>query len=72
MGPYFVIRHCIGMYSVLRYYNIDITNNNNFAGANINIIGGDIDNYLKLANNAIDSTQQRWQRKIGMIQSLTE
>lgn len=36
-------------------YNTYITNNNNFAGANINVIGGDIDNYLKLANNAIEA-----------------
>lgn len=36
-------------------YNTYITNNNIFAGANINIVGGDIDNYLKLANNAIEA-----------------
>ena len=33
-------------------YNTYVTNNNNFAGANINVMGADIDNLIVLAKNA--------------------
>nr|DAF93875.1 MAG TPA: DNA REPAIR HELICASE RAD25, SSL2, PRE-INITIATION COMPLEX, RNA polymerase.0A [Siphoviridae sp. ctZd434] len=36
-------------------YTTYITNNNNFEGANINIINGNFDNYLSLAQSAIDA-----------------
>ncbi len=36
-------------------YNTYITNNNNFAGANINVVNGNIDNLIKMAENAIDA-----------------
>lgn len=35
-------------------YNTYVTNNNNFAGANINILGGDIKNLLEIANNSLN------------------
>lgn len=35
-------------------YNTYITNNNNFSGANINIVGGDIRNLLEIANNSLN------------------
>lgn len=35
-------------------YNTYITNNNNFAGANINVVGGDVTNLLELAKNALE------------------
>lgn len=35
-------------------YNTYITNNNNFAGANINVVGGDVSNLLELARNALE------------------
>ena len=34
-------------------YTTNITNNNDFAGANINVVNGNIDNLIKLAENAI-------------------
>lgn len=36
-------------------YNTHITNNNNFAGANINVIGGDLNTYIELAKIAYNS-----------------
>lgn len=33
-------------------YNTYVTNNNNFAGANINVMAGNIDNLIKMAENA--------------------
>lgn len=33
-------------------YNTYVTNNNNFAGANINVMSGNIDNLIKMAENA--------------------
>lgn len=38
----------------IKNYNTYITNNNNFAGANINVVGADIDNLIVLAKNAQD------------------
>lgn len=35
-------------------YNTYVTNNNNFAGANINVVGADVDNLIVLAKNAQD------------------
>lgn len=35
-------------------YNTYITNNNSFAGANINIVGGDIKNLLDIAKNSLN------------------
>lgn len=35
-------------------YNTYVTNNNNFAGANINVLGGDIKNLLEIANNSLN------------------
>ena len=35
-------------------YNTYVTNNNNFAGANINVVGGDIKNLLEIANNSLN------------------
>ena len=40
-------------------YNTYITNNNNFAGANINVVGGDIANLLELAKNALEITNEK-------------
>lgn len=37
---------------VINNYNTYITNNNNFAGANINVMSGNIDNLIILAKNA--------------------
>lgn len=34
-------------------YNTYITNNNNFSGANINIVGRDIKNFLEIGNNSL-------------------
>ena len=39
----------------INYYNAYIINNNSFEGANINVVGGDIENFLKLAKNAIEA-----------------
>lgn len=55
-----ICQHCGTAFiteKAINNYNTYITNNNNFAGANINIVGGDIENYLKLANNAIDAQE---------------
>lgn len=38
---------------VINNYTTNITNNNDFTGANINIVNGNIDNLIKLAENAI-------------------
>ena len=40
-------------------YNTYITNNNNFAGANINVVGGDVDNLIELAKNALEINNER-------------
>lgn len=40
---------------VIVNYNTYVTTNNNFAGANINILSGNLDNYIKIAKNAIDA-----------------
>lgn len=40
-------------------YNTYITNNNNFAGATINVIGADINNLLKLAEEAIKTKNEK-------------
>ena len=37
-------------------YNTTIINNNNFSGANINVLGGDIENYRTLARRATASS----------------
>lgn len=39
-------------------YNTYITNNNNFSGANINVTGGDYNNYIALAQNAIKTLNE--------------
>lgn len=40
-------------------YNTYITNNNNFAGANINIVNGDVANLLELAKNSLEITNEK-------------
>lgn len=40
-------------------YNTYITNNNNFAGANINVVGGDIENLLELARNSLGINNEK-------------
>ena len=40
-------------------YNTYITNNNNFAGANINVVGGDVDNLIELAKNALEINNEK-------------
>lgn len=48
-GTAFVTEKAINQYTTY------ITTNNNFAGANINIVGGNIDNLVKMAENAIEA-----------------
>lgn len=40
-------------------YNTYITNNNNFAGANINVVGGDVDNLIELAKSALEINNEK-------------
>lgn len=40
-------------------YNTYITNNNSFAGANINVVGGDVDNLIELAKNALEINNEK-------------
>ncbi len=40
-------------------YNTYIINNNNFAGANINVVGGDVDNLIELAKNALEINNEK-------------
>ena len=39
-------------------YNTYVTNNNNFVGANISVVGGDTENLLALAKNALSVNNQ--------------
>lgn len=51
-----VCKHCGTAFiteKAINQYTTYVTNNNNFAGANINIVGGDISNYIELAKNAL-------------------
>lgn len=51
-----VCQYCNSAFIVekaINNYTTYITNNNNFAGANINILGIDAENYIKLASNAL-------------------
>ena len=53
-----VCEHCGTPFIVekaINNYNTTITNNNNFSGANINVVGADIDNLLELAEMAIEA-----------------
>lgn len=43
----------------INQYTTYITNNNNFAGATINVMGADINNLLKLAQTALDSNNEQ-------------
>ncbi len=52
-----ICQHCGTAFiteKAINNYNTYITNNNNFAGANINVIGGDIKNLLEIANNSLE------------------
>lgn len=52
-----VCKHCGTAFiteKAINKYTTYITNNNNFAGANINIVGGDVENLLELARNAVE------------------
>ena len=48
-------------------YNTYITNNNNFAGATINVIGADINNLLKLAEEAIKTKNEKEAEKYTYV-----
>lgn len=53
-----VCPYCNSAYIVekaINNYTTFITNNNSFAGANINVVGIDAENYIKLANNALEA-----------------
>lgn len=53
-----VCKHCGTAFiteKAINKYTTYITNNNNYAGANINIFGGNIDNLIKMAENAINA-----------------
>ena len=53
-----VCPYCNSAYIVekaITNYTTYVTNNNNFAGANINVVGIDAENYIKLANNALEA-----------------
>ena len=52
-GTAFITEKAINNYSTY------ITNNNNFAGANINIIGGDVANLIELAKNALEIANEQ-------------
>lgn len=44
--------------AITNYYT-NVTNNNNFVGANINIVGGDVENLLELARNSLEINNEK-------------
>lgn len=52
-----ICKHCGTAFiteKAINNYNTYITNNNNFAGANINVVGGDIKNLLDIAKTSLN------------------